>query len=160
MWFQVWHEELGELSEHPKAWKLYIDGIFLSKAYTTSVSVTISEVLYVMTVKGVARFKQKLTCGLKNYIRNLVNFHAHSWKSVNLDFDWIHFFQSRKIFRWKSTEALCLMTLNGDAKFGEKLTLGSKNEMKNLVSFNASSGTSGNLHFDLLLLPIAQKVSA
>ena len=52
------------------------------------------------------------------------------------------------------------MTLNGDAKFGEKLTLGSKNEMKNLVSFNASSGTSGNLHFDLLLLPIAQKVSA
>ena len=31
-------EELGELSlEHPKVWKLYIDGLFLSKAYTVSV---------------------------------------------------------------------------------------------------------------------------
>ena len=37
--FQKWHEELGELSslEHPKVWKLYIDGLFLSKAYTVSV---------------------------------------------------------------------------------------------------------------------------
>ena len=39
LWFQKWHEELGELSslEHPKVWKLYIDGLFLSKAYTVSV---------------------------------------------------------------------------------------------------------------------------
>ena len=37
LWFQKWHEELGELSlEHPKVWKLYIDGLFLSKAYTVS----------------------------------------------------------------------------------------------------------------------------
>ena len=27
-----------------------------------------------MTLKGVAKFKQKLTCGLKNDIRNLINF--------------------------------------------------------------------------------------
>ena len=46
------------------------------------------------------------------------------------------------------------------AKFEEKLTLGSKNDMRNLVNFNASSGKSGNLHFDVLLLPIAYKVSA
>ena len=45
-------------------------------------------------------------------------------------------------------------------KFEEKLTLGSKNDMRNLVNFNASSGKSGNLHFDALLLPIAHKVSA
>ena len=45
-------------------------------------------------------------------------------------------------------------------KFEEKLTLGSKNDMMNLVNFNASSGKSGNLHFDVLLLPIAYKVSA
>ena len=33
-----WHEELGELwLGHPKVWKLYIDGPFLSKAYTVSV---------------------------------------------------------------------------------------------------------------------------
>ena len=37
LWFQKWHEELGKLSlEHPKVWKLYIDGLFLSKVYTVS----------------------------------------------------------------------------------------------------------------------------
>ena len=67
------------------------------------------------------------------------------------------FVQSIQIFRWKSTEKL---TLNSDAKFEEKLTLGSKNDMRNLVNFNASSGKSGNLHFYVLLLRIAHKVSA
>ena len=51
------------------------------------------------------------------------------------------------------------MTLKSDAKFEEKLTLGSKNDMRNLVNFNASSGKSENLHFDVLLLSIAYKVS-
>ena len=41
----------------------------------------------------------------------------------------------------------------------KKLTFGSKNDMKNLVNFNASSGKSENLHFDVLLLSIAYKVS-
>ena len=67
---------------------------------------------------------------------------------------------SIQIFRCNSTEALCLMTLKSDAMFEEKLTLGSKNGMKNLVNFNASSGKSGHLHFDALLLSIAHKVSA
>ena len=44
------------------------------------------------------------------------------------------------------------MTLNSDAKFEEKLTLGSKNDMRNLISFNTSSGKSENLRFDVLLL--------
>ena len=44
----------------------------------------------VMTLKGVAKFKRKLTCRLKNDIKNLVNFHASSWKSENVHFDWIH----------------------------------------------------------------------
>ena len=52
------------------------------------------------------------------------------------------------------------MTQNNDVKFEEKLTLGSKNDTRNLVNFNASSGKSGNLHFDVILLPIAYKVSA
>ena len=54
------------------------------------------------------------------------------------------------------------MTLKSDAKFEEKLTLGSKRnlELRNLVNFNASSGKSENLHFDVLLLSIAYKVSA
>ena len=52
------------------------------------------------------------------------------------------------------------MTLKSDAKFDEKLTLDSKNDIMNLVDFNASSGNSENLHFDVLLLPIAYKDSA
>ena len=44
------------------------------------------------------------------------------------------------------------MGLNSDAKFEEKLTLGSKNDMRNMVNFNASSGKCENLHSDVLLL--------
>ena len=41
----------------------------------------------------------------------------------------------------------------------EKLTLGSKNDMRNLENFNVSRGKSENLYFDVLLLSIAYKVS-
>ena len=44
------------------------------------------------------------------------------------------------------------MTLKSDARFEEKLTLGSKNNMRNFVNFNASSGKSENWYFDVLLL--------
>ena len=44
------------------------------------------------------------------------------------------------------------MTLTSDPKFEEKLTLGSKNDIRNLVNFNASSGKSENLHDVVLLL--------
>ena len=44
------------------------------------------------------------------------------------------------------------MKLNSNAKFEEKLTLGSKNDMRN---FNSSSGKfAKNVHFDVLLLSI------
>ena len=52
------------------------------------------------------------------------------------------------------------MTLTSDAKFGKKQTCGSKNDMRNLVNFNKSSGKSKNLHFDVLLLAIACDISA
>ena len=51
------------------------------------------------------------------------------------------------------------MTLKSDAKFEKKLTLGSKNDMRNLVNFNASSGKPKKLHFDVLLFSIEYKVS-
>ena len=52
-----------------------------------------------------------------------------------------------------------LMTPKSDEKFEEKVTLGSENDMRNLVKFNASSGKSENLHFDeLLFLLIAYRV--
>ena len=46
-----------------------------------------------------------------------------------------------------------------DAKFEEKLTLVSKDDV-NLVNFNVNSGKSENLDFNVLLLSIAYKVSA
>ena len=52
------------------------------------------------------------------------------------------------------------MTLKSDAKFEEKLTLGSKYDMRYLVNFHASSSKSEHLHVDVLLLSIAYKVSA
>ena len=52
------------------------------------------------------------------------------------------------------------MKLKSDAKFEEKLTLGLKNDMRNLVNFNVSSSKSESLHSDVLLLSIAYKVSA
>ena len=42
-----------------------------------------------MTLKGDAKFKGKLICGLKKDIKNLVNFHASSRKSENLHLDQI-----------------------------------------------------------------------
>ena len=42
-----------------------------------------------MTLKGDAKFKGKLTRGLENNIRNLVNFYASSQKSENVHLDWL-----------------------------------------------------------------------
>ena len=46
-----------------------------------------------MTLKGYAIFKQTLTGGLKNDIRNLGNFHASSNKSENVHSDGLFFIQ-------------------------------------------------------------------
>ena len=50
-----------------------------------------------MTMKRDATFKEKLTGGLKNDIRNLVIFHASSRKSENLQFDGIAFSKAYKV---------------------------------------------------------------
>ena len=46
------------------------------------------------------------------------------------------------------------MRVESDAKFEEKLAVSFKNDMMNLVNFNASKGKSENLHFEVLLLSI------
>ena len=40
-----------------------------------------------MTMKGDAKFGEKLTCGLENDVRNMTNFHQNTSKSQNWDFD-------------------------------------------------------------------------
>ena len=51
------------------------------------------------------------------------------------------------------------MTLKSDREFEEKMTLGTKNDMRNLANFNASSDKSENFHFDVLFLSIAYEFS-
>ena len=70
-----------------------------------------------MTLKSDAKFKEKLTCGFKYDMRNLVNFHPSTQKSEN--FISIRYFWPK--YMWfelkKNTEELSFMTLNSDAKF-------------------------------------------
>ena len=47
-----------------------------------------------------------------------------------------------------------------DAKFEAKLTFGSKNDFRNFANFHVNSGKSNNLHFNVLLLSMAYKVSS
>ena len=50
-----------------------------------------------MTLKGDAKFKGKLTRGLKDDIINLVNFHASNQKSGNLYFNGLLLFKAYKV---------------------------------------------------------------
>ena len=50
-----------------------------------------------MTLKVDALFKEKLTGGLKNGIRNLNNFHGSSRKSENLHFDGLLLYKPYKV---------------------------------------------------------------
>ena len=80
--------------------------------------------------------KTKKNGGLKNDIKNLVNFHASSRKRENLLFISLLLPITDKVSAIKSTEKLALMTQN----FEEKLTFCLRNDMRNLVNFIASSG--------------------
>ena len=82
-----------------------------------------------MTLKGVAKFKRKLTCGLKNDIRNLVNFHASSQKSENLYFDVLLLSIAYKVSAWKVQNYLSwhwkeIQTLKKNWLFIWKMTWG------------------------------------
>ena len=93
-----------------------------------------------------------------------------SWKTQNLQFDGLLLSKAYKdldekvqksqvswyvSWRWR-----VMQSLKKNWLLVPKLTIGSKNDMRNLVKFSATSGKSENLHFDVLLLSIAYKVSA
>ena len=86
-----------------------------------------------MTMRSNGKFKGKLTCGLKNNMTYLVNFHAGSQKSETFSFDGLLLSKVYKIAQLKSTVELCVMILNSNAKFEEKMHC-FKNDMKNLVN--------------------------
>ena len=105
-----------------------------------------------MRLKSDAKYEEELTRGQKNNQSNLVNFHESSRETANLHFHGPLLSKTYKLLDEKSTEQLCLMTLQSDAKFEENLIFGSKNGMRNLVDFNAGGGKSENVHSDVLLL--------
>ena len=72
---------MDELSlEHSKVWKI-VHWWALSAQSIQYYGWKISEEFCVMTLKDDAKLKGKLTCGLKNIIINLVNFHVSSQNS-------------------------------------------------------------------------------
>ena len=68
-----------------------------------------------MTPKGDAVFKEKLTRGLKNDIRNLINFHASSRKSESWHYDGLVFSKAYKVLD-DTVSLQCLMTLKNYRK--------------------------------------------
>ena len=69
-----------------------------------------------MTLKSDAMFKEKLACGFKYDMRNLVNFNPTTQKSKN--FTSMGCFCPKYMrFELKNTEESSFMTLNSDAKF-------------------------------------------
>ena len=57
----------------------------------------ITEELCVMSLKGHAIFKDKLTGGLKNDLKNLVRFHARTRKSEDFHFYGLSLFKAYKV---------------------------------------------------------------
>ena len=111
-----------------------------------------------MTLKDDAKFKGKLTRGLKNDITNLVNFHASSWKSNNFHFDGL--FCRKHIKFWKKKYRTLISLDTGEwCKFWRK-TGSWFQKWRDEFDFKMSSGKSKNLHFDVLILLRAYKVSA
>ena len=58
-----------------------------------------------MTLKGDAKFKGKLTRGLKNGKRNLVNFHAGSRMFEKLYFDGLLLYKTYKVLDEKAQKS-------------------------------------------------------
>ena len=114
-------------------------------------------------------FCPKCNALARKFWRNYVSWH---WKLMqNLSENWVVAWKMTRNLVWKfalngfllskgykildeKLQKSCLSWHLSDAKFEGKLAHGFKNYMTNLLNFNASSGKSENLHFDVLLLSI------
>ena len=136
--------------DHSKILKFAFWDIFLSKLFNVQLKIT--EELCVMTLKGDAIFKERLTVGLKNDIRNLVNFHRSSRKSEYLHFDGPLLPIANNVSAKKVQKSYISWYWRAIQTLMKNWIFVWKNDMRNLVHFNASSGNSGNSHFDGLRL--------
>ena len=67
----------------------HFDWSLSGKVYNVWYKKKSTEELSFMVLMCHAKFEEKLTCGLKNEMRNLAIFHQSSWKCQNWDFDGI-----------------------------------------------------------------------
>ena len=134
--FQKWHEKFSKFSpgHFRKSKNLDIDGIFLSKVEKCmSLKFTGSYVSWQWRMmKHLKRnwlVSSKLTLGIWRIVtqalKDLNNFH----------FNGLLLAKVYNVLVKKSTEELCLMALNVDAKFEGKLTCAFLNDRKNSVNF-------------------------
>ena len=113
-----------------------------------------------MTLNSDVKFKGKLTCDLKNDMRNLVSFHVRSQKSEIIYFDWLLLSKVYRVLQLKSKVELCVMILKSNAKFKENMNYGSKNDRKNLMHFHPRTQNPENFPFKRIFLSKEYNVSA
>ena len=82
----------------------------------------------------------------------MVNFHVNSRGSENFHFAGLLLPKAYKDLDQKVQTSYVLWHRRVMKRFKKGLTFGSKNDMKNLVNFNASSGKSENIIFGVLFL--------
>ena len=90
-----------------------------------------------MTLKIDTKFEEKMICYIKND-KNLVSFDLSTRNSQNFYFDWLFLYKIYNVWPKKSPEELFFMTLMNDAKFEEKMTVGLKNNLRNMVYLHQS----------------------
>ena len=135
MLFQNWHEEFDKFwPEHSQVSKIFtLMGSFWAK-YTFFKLNKYRWVIF-HAIEERCKFEEKLTCGLKNDLRNLANFHQSTWKSQNWDFDGILLSKVEKVWPWNSQRSY-------NAKFEEKLTCHFKTDIRDLTNFDSSTRKS------------------
>ena len=107
-------------------------------------------------LKSDAKFEEKLTCCLKNYMRNMANFHQSTWKSQNWDFDRIllskaesedPFIKSRKRMSLNLQRSYVSWQWQMQNLKRNWLWIEFKIDMKNLTKFDLSTRKSWKFAF-------------
>ena len=113
---------------------LHFYGLLLFKSYKVSGKNSTKE-LSLMTIKSDAKFKEKLTCGFKYDMTNLVYFHPTTQKSENF-FLIGSFFQSKhKVWATKIPRTYISWHWTVMKNLNKPWPCGFKNHMRNWVNF-------------------------
>ena len=99
-------------------------------------------------MKSDAKFEEKLTCGLENYMRNLANFHQGTWKCQNWEFDRIFLSKVENAWTKNLQRSYVSWQWRMMQNFWEELTCCFKIDMRNLRNLTWAWGSPKNLHFN------------